>query len=37
MDAEALCYLPLHELATQLRARKLSSLEVTRCVLRADS
>ena len=33
MEAEAICYLPLQELATQLRARKLSSVEVTRCVL----
>src|SRR5579863_9687667 len=33
MDAEALCYLSLHELGTQLRARKLSSVEVTRCML----
>jgi len=33
MEAEAICYLPLQELATQLRARKFSSVEVTRCVL----
>ncbi len=33
MEAEAIYYLPLQELATQLRTRKLSSVEVTRCVL----
>ena len=33
MDAEAICYLSIQELATQLRARKLSSVEVTRCIL----
>ena len=33
MDAEAICYLPLHELATQLRVGKLSSVEVTRGIL----
>jgi amidase len=33
MDAEAICYLALYELATQLRTGKLSSVEVTRCIL----
>ena len=33
MNAEAICYLSIQELATQLRARKLSSVEVTRCIL----
>src|SRR5271170_5510040 len=33
MDATAICYLSINELSTQLRAGKLSSAEVTRCVL----
>jgi amidase len=33
MDAEAICYLSIHDLATQLRTGKLSSVEVTRCIL----
>jgi len=33
MDSEALCYLPLYELAEQLRAGKLSSSEATRAIL----
>jgi len=33
MDAEALCYLSLSDLATQLREGMLSSVEVTRCIL----
>lgn len=33
MDSETICYLSIHELATQLRAGKLSSVEVTRCIL----
>jgi len=33
MDATAICYLSINELATQLRAGKLSSVEVTRCIL----
>lgn len=33
MDSEALCYLPLHELAEQIRAGKISSSEVTRATL----
>src|ERR1700704_226660 len=33
MESEAICYLSIHELATQLRAGKLSSVEVTRCIL----
>jgi amidase len=33
MDANAICYLSIDELATQLRAGKLSSVEVTRCIL----
>ncbi|MDO8434090.1 MAG: amidase [Candidatus Binatus sp.] len=33
MDSQATCYLSLHELSVQLRDGKLSSVEVTRCVL----
>jgi Asp-tRNA(Asn)/Glu-tRNA(Gln) amidotransferase A subunit family amidase len=33
MDAESLSFLSLTELAAQLRNRKLSSAEVTRCIL----
>src|SRR5882757_7413300 len=33
MDSLAICYMPLHELSAQLRDGKLSSVEVTRCVL----
>src|SRR3984893_10655568 len=33
MDSKAICFLSLHELSAQLRDRKLSSAEVTRCVL----
>ena len=33
MDLEALCYLPMHELAEQVRARKISSTEVTHAIL----
>src|ERR1700730_5454781 len=33
MDSQAICFLPLHEISAQLRDRKLSSVEVTRCVL----
>src|SRR5713101_1026532 len=33
MDSQAICFLSLHELSAQLRDRKLSSVEVTRCVL----
>lgn len=33
MDAEALCYLPLSEVAEKLRRRELSSQELTRTVL----
>ena len=33
MESDALCYLSLQDLSTQLRAGKISSVEVTRCVL----
>src|SRR6202158_3730667 len=33
MDSKAICFLSLHELSSELRERKLSSVEVTRCVL----
>src|SRR5229473_555505 len=33
MDSKTICFLSLHELSAQLRDRKLSSVEVTRCVL----
>ncbi|MEA2680992.1 MAG: amidase [Candidatus Binataceae bacterium] len=33
MDAEAICYLSIRELATRLREGKLSSVDVTRCIL----
>src|SRR5450755_3225886 len=33
MDAEAICYLSINELAPLLRAGKLTSVEVTRCIL----
>jgi len=33
MDSQAICFLSLHEVSTKLRDGKLSSVEVTRCVL----
>jgi len=33
MESDAICYLSLQDLSAQLRAGKLSSLEVTRCIL----
>src|SRR5260370_3743868 len=33
MDSKTICFLSLHQLSAQLRDRKLSSVEVTRCVL----
>jgi amidase len=33
MESDTLCYLSLQDLSVQLRTRKLSSVEVTRCVL----
>ena len=33
MDSKTICFLSLYELSAQLRDRKLSSVEVTRCVL----
>jgi Asp-tRNA(Asn)/Glu-tRNA(Gln) amidotransferase A subunit family amidase len=33
MEADALCYLSLQDLSAQMRTGKLSSVEVTRCIL----
>jgi hypothetical protein len=33
MESDKLCYLSLQDLSTHLRTGKLSSVEVTRCIL----